>query len=235
MPDLAANLEAALQASILLALGISFLGGLLASLTPCVYPLIPIVIGFVGSKTLGEKTKLKAFVLSLAYVLGMALVYSLLGMVAALSGKMFGQIGTSFWAQFIVANIMIALGLGMLDVFPLPLYSSKSTGTADKKGLAGAFMLGMASGLVASPCTAPILGVILTYVASTQKVLQGGSLLFSFSMGMGMLLLLAGTFSGMLASLPKPGQWMLYIKKGLGLAMIGLGEYFLLRAGQVWF
>ncbi|MFO8032679.1 MAG: cytochrome c biogenesis protein CcdA [Desulfohalobiaceae bacterium] len=235
MFDLAANLETALQTSLLLAVVVSFLGGLLASLTPCVYPLIPIVVTFVGTKTLGEKTRLKAFILSLAYVLGMALVYSLLGMVAALSGKMFGQIGTSFWAQFIVANIMIVLGLGMLDVFPLPLYSSQSPGAKDKKGLAGAFMLGMASGLVASPCTAPILGVILTYVASTQNVFQGGSLLFSFSLGMGGILLLAGTFSGFLASLPKPGQWMLYIKKGLGLAMIVLGEYFLLRAGQVWY
>ncbi len=235
MFDMATSLDSALQASLALALLLSFSGGLLASLTPCVYPLLPIVIAFVGSRTMGQKTRFQAFFLSLAYVLGMALVYTLLGVVAAVSGKMFGQISSSFWAQFIVANIMILLGLSMLDVFKLPLYSVQSAEGKEKKGIIGAFLVGMASGLVASPCTAPVLGVILTYVASTQNVLQGGTLLFTFSLGMGFVLLLAGTFSGLLTSLPKPGAWMQQVKKVLGLAMIGLGEYFLLRAGQVWF
>ena len=227
-------MQAALDSSLLMAAGLSFLAGFLASLTPCVYPLLPVVVTCVSSNTVDNPSKWRAFSASLAYVCGLAAVYAGLGIFAALSGSFFGSISTSPWAQFVVANIFILLGLNTLEVLPLPLLSlSRGGGSQDGKGLLGAFTLGAASGLVASPCTAPVLGIILTYVGSTQNVLAGGLLLILFSFGLGLILLAAGTFTGLLASLPKPGHWMNWIKKGLGLAMIGLGEYFLVQAGQL--
>ena len=234
--SLASLLESSIQNSYLLAILFSFLGGLLASLSPCVYPLLPVVATYVSSRSIEEQTKLKAFTLSLIYVLGVALVYSLLGMLAALTGRLFGQISTNPWVFFIVANLIILFSLNLLDVIAFPQLSfNKSSQNKERKGYLGALLLGIASGFVASPCTAPVLGVVLTYVATTQDVVLGGSMLFSFSMGMGILLIVVGTFAGLLTTLPKPGEWMNKIKLVLGLLMLGLGEYFLIKTGQLMF
>lgn len=235
MQGLVTGLETYLGASLLFSGALSFAGGFLASLSPCVYPLLPIVATYVGSRSIGEDTRLKAFFLSLSYVLGMALVYSCLGIVAALTGSFFGNISTNPWSQFVVANIIILFGLNILDVIPFPSFSIHNSQGKTKQGMLGSFIIGAVSGLVASPCTIPILGVILTYVATTQNYVRGGILLFSFSLGMGVILILVGTFSGLLTSIPKPGNWMHRIRKFLGLAMIGLGEYFLINAGQLMF
>lgn len=236
MLQLVPTLEAALGGSLLISASICFAGGVVASLSPCVYPLLPVVATYVGSKTLGERTRFKAFVMSLAYVLGLAVVYSGLGMAAALTGSLFGGIASSPWARIAVANIFILLGLNILEVIPLPLLSAGGGGKKkgeERAGLFGAFSLGAASGIVASPCTAPVLGVVLTYVATTQDMLWGGVLLFAFSLGLGLLLLVVGTFSGMVTALPRPGNWMNLLKKILGLIMIAIGEYYLILAGQV--
>lgn len=236
MLDITGSMQAALDSSLFMAAGVSFLAGFLASLTPCVYPLLPVVVTCVSSSTVQDQSRWRAFTTSLAYVCGLAAVYASLGMVAALTGSFFGSISTNPWAQFVVANIFILLGLNTLEVIPLPLLSLAGNGPAQKgRGFAGAFTLGAASGLIASPCTAPVLGIILTYVGSTQNVISGGLLLLLFSFGLGLILLLAGTFTGLLTTLPKPGKWMNWVKKGLGLAMIGLGEYFLIQAGKLMF
>jgi|WetSurMetagenome_2_1015567.scaffolds.fasta_scaffold30619_3 cytochrome c-type biogenesis protein len=219
----------------LIAVGAAFAGGILASLAPCVYPLIPIVSAYVGSKSTGESTRAKSFVLSLGYVVGMAVVYSLLGMVAALTGSFFGQISTNPWALLFVANVFILVALNTLEVIQIPLGSSGRPWEPAVGGVIGAFLLGAASGLVASPCTSPVLFGLLAYVASTQSVIYGGILVFAFSIGRGVLLIAIGTFSGMAASLPRPGQWMVGMKKALGLLMFGLAEYYLINAGQAWF
>ncbi len=235
MTDLSVTMEAYLGATPPLALAAAFVGGVLASLSPCVYPMIPIVSGYVGARALEQRKRLRAFSLSLSYVLGMALVYALLGMIAALSGSFFGQISSSPWAMFVVANILILFALNILEVIPMPtLPQVKWTGTG-RGGLVGAFLVGAASGLVTSPCTSPVLFGLLTYVATTGSLFYGATLLFVFSLGMGVLLVVVGTFAGLLAALPRPGRWMVAIKKVLGLLLIGLGEYFLLRAGQAWF
>ena len=235
MLELAPSLEAALGGSLLISASICFAGGVLASLSPCVYPLLPVVATYVGSKTLGERTRVKAFVMSLAYVLGLAMVYTGLGMAAALTGSLFGGIASSPWARITVANIFILLGLNILEVIPLPLLSGRGGNKKgeEREGLLGAFSLGAASGIVASPCTAPVLGVVLTYVATTQDMLWGGVLLFAFSLGLGLLLLVVGTFSGIVTALPRPGNWMNLLKKILGLIMIAIGEYYLILAGKV--
>lgn len=230
MENIVGSLDVYLQGSIAMALLAAFLGGILASFTPCVYPMVPITAGYVGSRNLGG-SKLKGFALSFFYVLGVAVTYATLGMIAALSGSFFGEVSTNPWAYFIVANIIILLGLGMLEVFTIPTFAPKAT--PQLGGLLGVFLLGIASGFVAGPCTAPVMGVLLAYVATTGNTFLGASLLFAFALGMGLLLMIVGTFSGVLASLPRSGEWMVKIKKLLGIFMIGLGEYFLIKMGQL--
>ncbi len=229
------GMEVYLGTSVPLAIAASFIGGVLASLTPCVYPMIPIVSAYVGSKTVGEKTRFKALILSLSYVVGMAMIYAGLGMAAAMTGRFFGEISTSPLALLVVANVMILLGLNSLEAIPLPRIPVFKPVQENRGGIVGALLVGAASGLVASPCTAPVLGALLTYAATRQNVVLGGTLLFVFSLGMGTLLILAGTFSGLLATLPTSGKWMVWTKKVLGLLLIGLGEYFLIRMGQLLF
>lgn len=230
MVDITGNLDLYLKGSLAMAFLAVFLGGVLASLTPCVYPMVPITAGYVGSRNLGG-SKLRGFVLSLFFVVGVAVTYSALGVIAALTGTLFGEISTNPWAYFVVANIMIFLGLGMLEVFTLPTLALQKTPSL--AGVFGVFVLGMASGFVAGPCTAPVLGVLLTYVATTRDAFLGGALLFVFAFGMGLLLIVVGTFTGVLASLPRSGEWMVKIKKAIGLLMIGLGEYFLIQMGRL--
>lgn len=228
-------METYLGGSPLVAVGAAFAGGVLAGLSPCVYPLIPIVSAYVGSRTVGDVTRLKSFLLSLAYVVGMAVVYALLGMVAALTGRLFGQISTSPWALLVVANVLMLFALNILEVIPFPTWFSGRPMEPAAGGVPGAFLLGAASGLVASPCTSPVLFGLLTYVATNRSVVYGGTLLFAFSMGLGILLIVAGTFSGLASALPRPGRWMAGVKKVLGLLMLGLAEYYLIKAGQTWF
>ena len=229
------GMETYLGGSPLVAVGAAFAGGILAGLSPCVYPLLPIVSAYVGSRSNGEKTRMNSFRLSLAYVVGMAMVYSLLGMVAALSGTLFGRIATSPWALLIVANILILFSLNTLEVIPFPNWFSTHQREPSRRGVSGAFLIGAASGLVASPCTSPVLFGLLTFVATKQSIVYGGIMMFAFAIGMGILLIIAGTFSGLAARLPRPGYWMVTVKKVLGLLLLGLGEYYLIKAGQVWF
>ena len=222
------HMEEYLRTSLPLSLTAAFSGGLLASLTPCIYPLIPVTVAFIGNSNLGG-SKRRSFFLSLNYVLGTALIYALLGLFSAATGRFFGTISTSPITILLVGNIFFLFGLCMLDAIPIPAYYPKFL--TKVKGAPGAFLFGMASGLIAGPCTTPILGILLTYVATTGNILLGAIHLFLFSLGFSVILLLAGTFSGLLATLPRPGHWMVTIKKLLGILMIVLAEYFIFKAG----
>ena len=230
--SLSTNLETAIQSAPLVAIGISMGAGILTSFTPCVYPLIPITIGFIGAK--GSTTKMRGFYLSLMYVFGLAIVYAALGAFAALTGKFFGQIQTNPWMHIIVANMCIIFGLAMLDVFTIQFTWFSRFGITKTEGKGGltALIIGGSSALISGPCTAPVLAILLTYVGTKQNVLFGVSMLFSYALGMGFLLIIIGTFTGLISSLPKSGQWMVRIKKAFGFLMIAVGQYFLVKAGQ---
>ena len=231
MDHFLSQLDIYLQSSLLLAFVAAFLGGLLASMTPCVYPMIPITVGIVGNSNIGG-SRLRAFFLSLSYVTGVAITYAALGIFAAATGQFFGAINTSPWTLLIVANIILLLGLGMLEVFQLPSFAPRLS--TKIKGVPGIFIVGLTSGLIAGPCTAPVLGVLLAYVATTRNMFLGGALLFVFAFGMGAILLTVGTFTGLMAAIPRSGEWMNRIKKLLALFMIGLAEYFLIKAGMAF-
>jgi len=233
--NLISNLHLYIQSSVLLAFLAAYIGGVLAGFTPCMYPLIPITVGFIGAR--GSSSKLHGFLLSLFYVLGLAITYSILGAFAALSGKLFGQIQTTPWTYFIMANLCIFMGLAMLDVFnisiPVPQKLVQLADGNKKKGFLGSFLIGASSGLIMSPCTAPVLAVLLGFVALGTNLILGMSLLFVFAFGMGTLLIIVGTFAGMIAALPRSGKWMTKINFIFGLILIGAGEYFLYTAGTL--
>ncbi len=230
------NPETYLQGSLLLAFLAAYVGGVLTSFTPCVYPVIPITIAYIGAH--GSRSKGKGFVISLVYVLGMAVVYTFLGGLAALTGKLFGQIQTNPWIFFVVANICIVMGLSMLGVFmisiPVPQFLTGAGRGGEKRGLIGSFFIGAVSGLIVGPCTAPILAVLLSLVATGQRVVLGMSLMFVFAFGLGTLLIIIGSFAKLLTGIPKSGMWMTRINRVFGVILLLMGEYFLIKAGSLW-
>jgi cytochrome c-type biogenesis protein len=230
------GLSAYLQESAFLSFLAVYLGGVLISFTPCIYPVVPITVAFIGAR---GGSKGRSFFLSLIYVLGMAVTYTILGAVAALSGKLFGQIQSNPWTYFIIGNICILMGLSMFDLFALsvrtPDFITRMQSKKRMGGVAGGFLVGAASGLIMGPCTAPVLAVILSYAATRQNVAFASALMFVFAFGMGSLLILVGTFAGLLAGIPKSGVWMVRISRLFGWILLGAGEYFLIHAGMLWF
>lgn len=236
--------QALTGASAPLALLIFFAGGVLASLTPCVYPMIPIVVTYMGGAETAAVAagadstgrRRRVVTRALAYVLGMSVVYTALGMAAALLGKTFGTMTQTFWAYGFVALVLIVFGVSMLGVFEIrvPSFILNRVGTGPRQGLAGAATMGATSGIVAAPCAAPIVFPLLTIIAQGHQLVFGLIGMFVFSLGLGLLFLMLGIFSGMAASLPRPGGWMITLKKGLGVLMIVLGAFFLYKGTQHW-
>jgi len=231
--NLLSGLEGYIQGAPLIAYIAVFVGGIVVSFTPCVYPVIPITISYIGAASAGSKGR--SFLLSLFYVLGIALTYSILGGIAALTGRLFGEISTSPLVYFLIGNLCLILGLSMLGVFELPIPGFlKGQKTFSKgKGIMASFLVGAASGLIMGPCAAPPLLVILAYVATRQNLIFGMTLLFVFAFGMGLILIVLGTFAGLLTSLPKAGAWLERIKKVFGWILILVGEYFLIAMGKL--
>ncbi|MCX7634983.1 MAG: sulfite exporter TauE/SafE family protein, partial [Syntrophales bacterium] len=212
------------------------LGGVLASFTPCTYPLIPVTAAYIGARGAGSRRK--GFYLSFLYGLGMAFTYTVLGLVAAMMGRLFGLVQSSPWTHLIVANVFIFMGLSLLGAVQLPAvaptFAVRFSGTFKIAGGFGALLVGAVSGLVIGPCTAPVLAAVLGYAAAKQNLLFAVALLFSFSLGLGTLLLLIGTFSGIISSLPGSGPWMERVSRFFGWVLLAVGEYFLLQAGIMW-
>ncbi len=218
------SFEAAMGESLFLALGVVFLGGVLTSLTPCVYPLIPITVAIFGAKS--TKSRWKGALLSSIYVLGMATMYAALGLAAALTGKVFGSVMSNPWVIGVIVTVFVLFGVSMLGAFKLQLPSGLQTRLSQVggEGYFGAFAMGLVAGVVAAPCTGPVLGGVLTYVATTGDAVQGTALLFTFAIGMGLLFFVLGTFS---VNLPKSGAWMDVVESVFGVALLVVALYFL--------
>lgn len=230
-------LASSLETGAIMAILLAFVGGILASASPCVYPLIPITVSVIGGSS--GRSRLSGFFYSLIYVLGLALVYGGLGLIAAASGRLFGEISTSPISYFLVANVSFFFAFWMMGWVNIPQFgfaqNSISSGAKAKLSKRHVFMMGSISGLVAAPCTAPVLGILLAYVASQREVVFGGILLFVFAYGMGAILILIGTFSGLASRIPKSGAWMNKVKIIFALLMFGMGEYYLIELGKLIF
>lgn len=221
----------------LLALPALFLGGVLTSLTPCVYPMIPITAAIVGGQSTGESaSRLRPVLLTFTYVVGLAAVYSGLGVFAGLTGTLFGSVSTNPWLYFAMANVLILAALSMVDVVPIRVPAgimarASNLGTAGR--FSGAFAMGAMSGLVAAPCSAPVMAAVLTWVTVTHSATLGFVYLLTFSLGMCALLVVVGLSTGGLARLPRAGAWMVTVKKVFALVMLGAAEYYLVKMGQL--
>jgi thiol:disulfide interchange protein DsbD len=244
--DLAAQLTAHPAA----ALPALFGAGVLTSLTPCIYPMIPITAAIVGGQTVTADGRpapgggrARAALLTLAYVVGLASVYSGLGLFAGLTGTLFGSVSTNPWLYFVMGNVLLLSALSMLDVLPVRLPASlmqraASAGTAGR--FAGALAMGAMSGLVAAPCSAPVMAAVLTWVSTTRSAGLGFLYLFTFSLGMCALLAAVGLSSGALAGapprwLPRAGAWMVWVKRAFAVLLLGAAQYYFVQAGTVWF
>lgn len=230
------GISEALQHNPLVAGGLLFVAGLLTSLNPCIYPMIPITAGTLAGVNVEGRTRRRTILLTLTYVSGVALFYALLGLIAGLTGSLFGTISASPWARLAIGNLLLVFALAMLDVIPVRL-SQRLTSWAGSLGggsFPAVFLLGATSGLVAAPCGAPAFAAVLTWVATTQSAVLGFIYLFIFSLGMTALLVVVGLFSGALASLPRAGAWMAWIKRAAGVVLLLMAQYYFVKAGQVW-
>lgn len=229
--------ERAVKKSLLLVFFLAFLGGILTSFTPCVYPMIPATVAIFGAKEV--RSKVMACSLAATYIMGVALSYASLGVMAAAIGTVFGAMMENPWLISIVATFYVVLALSMLDVFTFYLPSSwvSAASRVNRKGYLGAFLMGLVSSIVFAPCGEPILLGILTWVAKTQSFFLGFWLLFVYAWGIGVLFFVIATFSSSIQYLPKAGAWMVAVKDFFGLLLFGLAIYwlqFVLSPGWLW-
>jgi len=206
---------------------LAFLGGLLVSLTPCVYPMIPITLSIIGGRDENASFK-KGLGLSLTYVAGLSLTYALLGLAAASFGAQIRGLIQGSGFQGVVAIIFFILGLSMFDLIMIqaPASLRNRLGAVKHSGLGGIFLMGMISGLMASPCVAAPLAGILAFIAATGSQVLGFLMLLLFAWGMSVPLIFIGAFSGSLNSLPRAGEWMNRVKEFYGFLMLAAALYF---------
>lgn len=257
-----------LQANPLLATATLFGAGVLTSLTPCIYPMIPITAALIAGNartapaaatrapvpagatgdeapgrdvgatagifgaTSPEPSRLRVLSLTLTYVTGLALLYALLGLMAGLTGSLFGTVASSWWARLLTAALLFVFGLAMLDILPVRVPHRLAAWATGRSGgsYPAVFVLGASSGIVAAPCGAPAFAAVLTWVATTGSALLGFVYLFVFSLGMSAILVAVGLFSGAAARLPRSGMWMVRIKRAGGILLIAMAGYYGFKA-----
>jgi len=207
-----------------LAFAIAFAGGVLTSLTPCVYPLIPITVSIFGARRSGSRGQ--AMVLSGLYVLGIAVTYSALGASAALTGKAFGTAMQNPWVLGCVAAVFVAMAASMFGAFELQLPAAWQArlSRVGGAGYAGALGMGLVAGLIAAPCTGPVLAAALAFVATKGSVAYGVGIMFAYALGIGLLFFLIGAFS---LSLPRSGPWMETVKSVFGVVLLAMALAYL--------
>lgn len=221
--SLASTLE---SSGIVISLLIIFLGGLALNLTPCVYPLIPITVGYFGGQSEGSTKKL--FLLGSLYVLGMALTYSIIGVVTSLSGSLFGALLQNTYVIIGISLLFVILSLSQFGVYEFKLPDSlvmKAGGA--KSGVFGAFFMGLTMGIVAAPCIGPFVIGLVTYVAAKGDPFYGFLMFFVLALGLGLPYLILALFSGKIKKLPRAGDWMEGVKHIFGFLLLGMAIYFI--------
>lgn len=229
--DLVANTGRYIDTNPWLAIAMVFVGGALTASNPCVLAMIPLMIGFVAGRREEKAGALRAFVFSFVFVVGLGVTFTALGMVAALAGRMYGDV-SSVWS-WVVAAVCAIMGLHLLGVFTVPIPSFAGRIQPKTRGLVGALALGLLFGLVSAPCAAPILVVLLAYLAgSGASVLYGGFLLLVYALGHSALILIAGTSMGAARTLienKKMTRVAEVLRKAAGAVIVLVGLFFVLR------
>lgn len=204
-----------------------FIFGLALNLTPCVYPVIPLTVGYFGGQS--ERRKGSAFAISVAYVLGIALIFALLGLISGLAGKQWGFLFQNPWFVVIIATIILAMAASMFGAFEItvPSWMTDKLGKS-REGVVGALIMGLTVGVVIAPCAAGIIIGLVGLVAKLGIVAKGTLLFFIMGLGLGLPYLILANFSTLLNKLPRSGMWMVWIRKLFGILLIGVALYFIL-------
>lgn len=221
--NLGESMSVFVQGGPLVAFGAAFLGGLLSAANPCVLATIPLVIGYVGGYSGGDRKR--AAIYSLSFILGLSANFTLLGVAASAMGRLMGGLGV--WMYLFLALLAIVMGLSLMGLFEVPAFV-RSDIRPKTRGLAGAFMMGFIFGVVSSPCATPVLAVIITYAALEGRVLYGGSLLFVYALGHCVLILAAGVSVGFVNGFINSKGLVRasgYVKKASGALLVAIGGY----------
>ncbi|MBI2844483.1 MAG: thioredoxin family protein [Armatimonadetes bacterium] len=197
--------------------------GLLLSFTPCVYPMIPVTVGYFGMQT--EQKTSRLMLLAGLYVLGLALTYSMLGLVAARTGSMFGSVLQNPLVPLAIAFVLVVLALSMFGLYELRVPASIAARSQDRKGPVGALLMGLLFGIVAAPCVGPFTLGLLLYVAKVGNPVFGFFAFFTTALGLGVPFFFLAAFSGSINRLPSAGMWMLSVRKIFGLLLLGAAIY----------
>lgn len=220
------NAEKIIQTNPWLAFVVVFLGGVLTASNPCVLAMIPLMIGFVGGTK--ELTGIKKSLLfSLLFVIGLSITFSILGVIAATTGRLLGDVG-NFW-RYIVVAVCFLMGIHLLEIFKIPI-PRINVGNTKTTGFIGALLMGMLFGVVSAPCAVPILAVILVLIASKGSIIYGLGLLFFYALGHCVLIVIAGTSIGLAKGLLESRRFQkfnFYLRKVAAVLIILVGFYFL--------
>ncbi|HEX9916426.1 MAG TPA: cytochrome c biogenesis protein CcdA [candidate division Zixibacteria bacterium] len=225
MESLLGNISGVINNAPFLAYILIFLGGILSASSPCVLAIIPLVIGFVGGYSKGDKKK--ALLYSLTFALGLSITFTALGVVASLLGRLFGDVGKLWY--FVAAGVALIMGLYLVGAIKISFPKTVDLKTKHK-GVLGAFLLGLLFGMVSSPCATPILAVILAFVATKARIMYGVSLLFVYALGHCALIIAAGVSAGFVESFAQSRgitNFSNLAKKVSGLLIIFAGIYIL--------
>jgi cytochrome c-type biogenesis protein len=226
--DIMQALQHALDSSSLLVVPLVLLGGAATGLNPCVYPTIPVIIGYISGQK--EQPRWKGFALAMTFVLGLAITYVLIGATASFVGSVLG-ISKAGW-MYIVAAVCILVGVSMSGLITLSFntFIPAQAKWSRLTGFAGALVLGMLFGLVASPCAMPILTLILALIAQKGQVVYGSVLMFTYAIGHGLPLIIIGTVAGAVTSLERFTKYSVLIQRVGGWLLMAVGAYFIWAA-----
>jgi cytochrome c-type biogenesis protein len=218
-------LQHALDSSSLLVVPLVLLGGAATGLNPCVYPTIPVIIGYISGQK--EQPRWRGLTLALTFVLGLAITYVIIGATASFVGSVLG-ISKAGW-MYIVAAVCIIVGLNMSGLISISFdtYIPAQSKWSRLSGYGGAVVLGMLFGLVASPCAMPILTLILALIAQKGQVAYGSLLMFTYAVGHGSPLIIIGTVAGALTSLERFTKYSVMIQRVGGWMLLAVGVYFI--------
>lgn len=214
-----------------LAVGAVFLGGMLTASNPCVLAMIPLVMGFVAGRQGEPPGPWRAFRFSLVFVLGLAITFTAMGVAAALAGTLYGEVPVAW--NWVVAAVCVAMGLHLMGVLSVPIPMPVRV-QPRIRGVAGALVMGLLFGVVSAPCAAPILVVLLTYLAGANaSVAYGATLLLVYALGHSVLVLVAGTSMGLARKLIESGRITRateLLRRGAGAVVVGVGIFFVYAA-----
>lgn len=216
---------------LILALVLSYVGGVITSFSPCIFPMIPITFAVISSVN-AEKVRFKPWVIVMIFGLGISAAYVSLGLIAVLTGSIFGSFNQNPWLRVLLANLFIVIGFNTMGWVKLP--EVRAGGMQKANSMISIFILGILSGFTLSPCTLPVLSVVLVY-ASTKSILVGCLMLFLYAWGYNTILLLIGFFGNAFrARLPKSGGWLHMVEIAIFLLCLGIAEWLLVQAGSLF-